>query len=212
MPGRLEGKVAFITGAARGQGRSHAIRLAQEGADIIALDICADLPTVPYPLATPDDLEHTAKLVADTGSRIVTKVADVRDRRATIWSGSQWIQGDRRNLAKMLGIPLDEAPTTMSSPLAEIQRRLVAQDPEATRSVQDAGRYLGVLLQNLSAAYDPACIVLGGAGVELGETFLMPALRTLGEYAAAANLPPPTVKEELKEIEAPAAPKSTEKP
>ena len=50
--GKLDGKVAFITGAGRGQGRAHAVRLAEEGADIIAVDICADLPTVPYPLAT----------------------------------------------------------------------------------------------------------------------------------------------------------------
>src|SRR5947209_18265661 len=77
--GKLDGRVAFITGAARGQGRAHAVRLAEEGADIIAVDICADLPTVPYPLASLEDLEHTAKLVRDTGARIVTKVADVRD-------------------------------------------------------------------------------------------------------------------------------------
>ena len=80
--GRLEGKVAFITGAARGQGRSHAVRLAEEGADIIAVDICADLETVPYPLATLEDLDQTAKLVSDTGRRVVTKVADVRDINA----------------------------------------------------------------------------------------------------------------------------------
>ena len=80
--GKLDGRVAFITGAGRGQGRAHAVRLAEEGADIIAVDICADLPTVPYSLATLDDLEHTAKLVGDTGSRIVTKIADVRDIHA----------------------------------------------------------------------------------------------------------------------------------
>jgi (+)-trans-carveol dehydrogenase len=61
MTGRVEGKVAFITGAARGQGRSHAIRLAQEGADIIAVDICAQVSSVPYPMATPDDLAETVK-------------------------------------------------------------------------------------------------------------------------------------------------------
>jgi NAD(P)-dependent dehydrogenase (short-subunit alcohol dehydrogenase family) len=61
--GRVQGKVAFITGAARGQGRSHAIRLAEEGADIIAVDMCHDLETVNYPLATPDDLKETARLV-----------------------------------------------------------------------------------------------------------------------------------------------------
>ncbi|ABW12664.1 short-chain dehydrogenase/reductase SDR [Parafrankia sp. EAN1pec] len=77
--GKLEGKVAFITGAARGQGRSHAIRLAQEGADIIAVDICAQVESVPYPMATPDDLEHTVKAVEATGRRIVTRQVDVRD-------------------------------------------------------------------------------------------------------------------------------------
>ncbi len=80
--GKLHGKVAFITGAGRGQGRAHAVRLAEEGADIIAVDICADLPTVPYPLSSLDDLEQTAKLVRDTGARVVTKVADVRDINA----------------------------------------------------------------------------------------------------------------------------------
>lgn len=80
--GKLDGRVAFITGAGRGQGRAHAIRLAEEGADIIAVDICADLATVPYPLATPDDLEHTAKLAAESGVRVVTKIADVRDLNA----------------------------------------------------------------------------------------------------------------------------------
>jgi SDR family mycofactocin-dependent oxidoreductase len=77
--GKLNGKVAFITGAGRGQGRAHAVRLAEEGADIIAVDICADLPTVSYPLSSLDDLEQTAKLVLDTGARVVSKVADVRD-------------------------------------------------------------------------------------------------------------------------------------
>lgn len=77
--GRVEGKVAFITGAARGQGRSHAVRLAEEGADIIAVDLCANIDTVGYPLATPEDLQETAKFVEKTGRRIVTAQADVRD-------------------------------------------------------------------------------------------------------------------------------------
>ncbi len=79
MTGRLEGKVAFITGAARGQGRSHAIRLAQEGADIIAVDIAHQVETVPYPMATPEDLAETAKQVEALDRRIVTAEADVRD-------------------------------------------------------------------------------------------------------------------------------------
>ena len=79
MTGRVEGKVAFITGAARGQGRSHAIRLAQEGADIIAVDICAQVDSVPYPMATPDDLAQTVKEVEALDRRIVAVQADVRD-------------------------------------------------------------------------------------------------------------------------------------
>jgi SDR family mycofactocin-dependent oxidoreductase len=77
--GRVQGKVAFVTGAARGQGRSHAVRLAEEGADIIAVDLCQDIPTIGYPMATPEDLEETAKLVEKTGRGIVTAQADVRE-------------------------------------------------------------------------------------------------------------------------------------
>lgn len=80
MAGRLEGKVAFITGAARGQGRSHAVRMAQEGADIIATDICADIKTVTaYGLATESDLDETVRQVEAAGRRIVARKADVRD-------------------------------------------------------------------------------------------------------------------------------------
>lgn len=77
--GRVEGKVAFITGAARGQGRSHAVRLAEEGADIIAVDLCRDFETVGYPMATPEDLKETVRLVEEQGRRIVARQADVRD-------------------------------------------------------------------------------------------------------------------------------------
>lgn len=80
--GRVAGKVAFITGAARGQGRSHAVRLAEEGADIIALDLCAQVETVPYPMATPADLEETVRLVEKLDRRIVAVRGDVRDRAA----------------------------------------------------------------------------------------------------------------------------------
>ena len=77
--GKLEGQVAFITGAARGQGRSHAVRLALEGADIIAVDICAQISSVSYAMSTPDDLAQTVKEVEATGRRIVARQADVRD-------------------------------------------------------------------------------------------------------------------------------------
>src|SRR4051812_44141380 len=80
--GSLAGKVAFITGAARGQGRAEAVRLASDGADIIAVDICDQIASVPYPLATADDLAATVKLVEDTGSRILARQADVRDKES----------------------------------------------------------------------------------------------------------------------------------
>ena len=79
MAGRVAGKVAFITGAARGQGRSHAIRLAQEGADIIAVDLAGQIGSVPYAMATPDDLAETVKEVEALDRRIVATQADVRD-------------------------------------------------------------------------------------------------------------------------------------
>lgn len=80
MTGRLSGKVAFVTGAARGQGRAHAVRMATEGADIIAVDIAGKLPDcVPYDSATPEDLDDTVQLVEETGRRIVASVADIRD-------------------------------------------------------------------------------------------------------------------------------------
>jgi NAD(P)-dependent dehydrogenase (short-subunit alcohol dehydrogenase family) len=78
MTGRVEGKVAFVTGAARGQGRSHAIRLAEEGADIIAVDICDQVAWVPYPMATLDDLAQTVKEVEALGRRIVASQAPHR--------------------------------------------------------------------------------------------------------------------------------------
>jgi SDR family mycofactocin-dependent oxidoreductase len=74
----LDGRVAFITGAARGQGRSHAVTLARAGADIIATDCCRQLASVPYPMSTPEDLAETAALVKEAGGRCVTAEADVR--------------------------------------------------------------------------------------------------------------------------------------
>jgi len=80
--GTLTGKVAFISGIARGQGRSHALRLAGEGADIIGIDICRDIDTMDYPNAAPADLAETTKLIEQLGRRAVTSEADVRDLAA----------------------------------------------------------------------------------------------------------------------------------
>jgi SDR family mycofactocin-dependent oxidoreductase len=79
LAGSLEGRVAFITGVARGQGRAHAVRLAREGVDIIGVDICEDYPHMNYSNATAEDLEETVALVEKEGRRIVARKADVRD-------------------------------------------------------------------------------------------------------------------------------------
>lgn len=78
---RVSGKVALVTGAARGQGRAHAIRLAEEGADILALDVCRDIDSIDYPLASADDLEETIERVKSIGRRAVSAQVDVRDFR-----------------------------------------------------------------------------------------------------------------------------------
>jgi SDR family mycofactocin-dependent oxidoreductase len=76
---RFDGKVAFITGVGRGQGRSHAVRLASEGADIIGIDVCADFASVPYPMASKEDLDETVSMIEALDRRIMARVADVRD-------------------------------------------------------------------------------------------------------------------------------------
>jgi len=80
--GRVEGKVVFITGAARGQGRAHALRLAAEGADIIGIDICEDIESNGYPMSSREDLDETVRMVEKLDRRMIASVADVRDRAA----------------------------------------------------------------------------------------------------------------------------------
>jgi SDR family mycofactocin-dependent oxidoreductase len=80
--GRFNGKVAFISGGARGQGRSHALRMAEEGADIVTFDICEQMSSVDYPMSTPEDLEETADLIEKTGQKVVARKVDVRDAAA----------------------------------------------------------------------------------------------------------------------------------
>ena len=113
--GRVEGKVAFITGAARGQGRSHAIRLAEEGADIIAIDLCEQVDTVPYPMATPEDLAHTVKAVEALDRRIIATQADVRDfgaLQAAVDAGVAELGGRLDIVSANAGIASTDASTT----------------------------------------------------------------------------------------------------
>src|SRR6202000_3517049 len=79
MGNRVAGKVALITGAARGQGRAHAVRRAGEGADGIVVDVCAPLPSVAYDSATPEGLDETVRQVEKTGRRVISGIVDIRD-------------------------------------------------------------------------------------------------------------------------------------
>ena len=112
---RFTDKVAVITGAARGQGRSHAVRLAAEGADVIALDICHDIDSVAYDLATPADLEETARLVAEQGRRVVAAEVDVRDADAARTGGRRRRTASSAGVDVVLanaGIGIMDAPPT----------------------------------------------------------------------------------------------------
>ena len=121
---RFEGQVAFITGAARGQGRAEAVRLAAEGADIIAVDICADLKTTTYEGSTPEDLAETARLVEEHDRRAVTAIADVRDYNALSaalrdgvapsWARSTWARCPTRSAR-----PRTTPPPSPGSPQAK---------------------------------------------------------------------------------------------
>jgi SDR family mycofactocin-dependent oxidoreductase len=137
MRGRLEGKVAFITGIARGQGRSHAIRLAEEGADIIGLDICADLPHVPYAMATSDDLEETVAFIEKLDRRIIAGVADVADRQAVqrvvddgvAELGHLDVVVADAGIAGLGDYPLDTYLTTLNTLLAGVFNTVAAAYP-----------------------------------------------------------------------------------
>ncbi|MCW2717961.1 mycofactocin-coupled SDR family oxidoreductase [Pseudonocardia sp.] len=105
--GRVEGKTVLITGAARGQGRAHAIRLAEEGADIIAVDLCEDIPTNSYPMARRADLDETVQQVEKLDRRIVALQADVRDRvglRAAVEQGVTELGGTLHGVVAQAGI------------------------------------------------------------------------------------------------------------
>ena len=120
MTGRVEGKVAFITGAARGQGRSHAVRLAQEGADIIGIDVCKQLDDVPFPMSTPEDLAETVSLVEKEGRRMLATQADVRDfaaMKAAVDSGVE-------ELGRLDIVVANAGLGTAGNPLHELDEKI----------------------------------------------------------------------------------------
>jgi len=171
--GRVEGKVALITGAARGQGRSHAVRLAEEGADIIAIDICRQIASVPFPMATPDDLQETAQLVEKFGRRVVPIECDVRDYEVLAAAASQ-------GAAELGSIDIVAANAGISS---AGQLHELAED--AWQDVIDVN-LTGVW--HTCKASVPHLIAAGGGSIVV--TSSMAALRTwqnIGHYSAAKH-------------------------
>jgi SDR family mycofactocin-dependent oxidoreductase len=171
---RLDGKVAYITGAARGQGRSHAIRMAEEGADIIAVDLCADIDRVCYPGATQEDLAHTVKCVEDTGQRIIARTADVRDISSLERAASEGIE-----MLGRIDIVVANAGVLSSAPVLEL-------DEDAWQTVIDI---------NLTGAWKTMKAVVpalvernqGGSVILISSLLGLIAFPNIAHYVAAKH-------------------------
>jgi (+)-trans-carveol dehydrogenase len=174
--GLLDGKVAFVTGAARGQGRSHAIRLAQEGADIIAIDACATPDWLSYPLATEADLAQTVKDVEARGRRIIAEKADIRDLAA--------VQGVLGEGVAALGGRLDIA--LANAAVISWPQDLWAIDVAEFRELIDV-TLTGTFI-TLKAAVPPMIAAGNGGSIVLTSSgAAITAGKGLGDYKAAKN-------------------------
>jgi SDR family mycofactocin-dependent oxidoreductase len=171
---RFEDKVAFITGAARGQGRAEAVRLAAEGADIIALDICRDLETTQYPGATPEDLAETARLVEALDRRVIPCVADVRDFDAV----QAAVRAGVRELGR-LDVVIANAGMTTAARAWEIDAEhwSASIDINLTGSFHTAKAAIPVMIEQAS----------GGAIVFTSSTAGLVGLPLLAGYVAAKH-------------------------
>jgi SDR family mycofactocin-dependent oxidoreductase len=181
--GRVQGKVAFITGAARGQGRSHAVRLAEEGADIIAVDVCHDIDTIGYPLSTPDDLKETARLVEAQDRRIVAVQADVRERaqlqaaleRGIAELGKVDIVVAQAGIAGMKGQPPLQAWTDV------LDTNLIGVINAVHAALPHLGEGASIIATGSTAAYLQA-LPIQKAGTDSGGISYMVAKRMLSSY------------------------------
>ncbi|MDR6559882.1 SDR family mycofactocin-dependent oxidoreductase [Arthrobacter pascens] len=174
MAGRFEGKVAFITGAARGQGRSHAVGLASEGANIIAVDACAPINTIPYEGPSAADLEETVRQVEAVGGRIIARQVDVRDLDGLTATVKDGVSEFGR-----LDIILANAGVVSYGQLAEL-------DEETWQTMIDIN--LTGVWKTVRAAV-PAMIEAGNGGsiILTSSTAGLKALHTLGHYVAAKH-------------------------
>ena len=186
--GTLEGKVAFVTGAARGQGRSHAIRLAQEGADIIAVDICETFDSMNYPLATPEDLAQTVKDVEALDRRIVAAQGDVRDKsqlKAVLDAGLAEF-GRLDIVVANAGVTAMKSPTTVQAFIDGIDVDLVGVLNTVAVTVPHLGAGASIIVTGSTAGLmkgliDNPATGPGGAGYAW-------AKRTIASYVEAIAL------------------------
>src|SRR5260370_563040 len=174
MTGRVEGKVALVTGAARGQGRSHALRLAEEGANIIALDICAQIPTVPYAMSSEDDLRQTADQVESLGRKVHAAKADVRDPAQVQHAGAEGT-----DLLGPIDIVVANAGIMTIAPTWEMSQEL----------------WQDMIDVNLTGVYNAVRAVIpsmvergaGGAIIMTSSSMGIRTMPNLGHYAAAKH-------------------------
>nr|WP_271208814.1 mycofactocin-coupled SDR family oxidoreductase [Rhodococcus wratislaviensis]GLK33167.1 3-ketoacyl-ACP reductase [Rhodococcus wratislaviensis] len=172
--GRLNGKVALVTGAARGLGRACAVRMAKEGADLLIADICADFPETPYAGATTEDLDETAKLVAETGRRVASRVVDVREMDPL----QAFVDEGVAELGR-----LDIVIANAGVSLAARSWELTSEEFDAVLSVNLKGTW-----QTTKAAI-PTMIEQGegGAIIMIGSTGAVKGLPFLAHYSAAKH-------------------------
>lgn len=197
---RVQGKVAFITGAARGQGRSHALHLAREGADIIAVDIAAQMPEVGYPMATPEDLAETVRQVEALGRKIVPVVADVRDRGALEAAVDQGIE----QLGRLDFVIANAGIMPIYGPTSEVQGAYQASIDVMLTGVintlevtyprmldQGEGGSI-VMTASMSAltpmARTPKALTLGTLGYAAAKAGVLIAMRNYASVLASANI------------------------
>ncbi len=195
--GRVQGKVAFITGAARGQGRSHAVRLAEEGADIIAVDICHDVESLGYSLAGPDDLKETVRLVEAQGRRIVAVQADVRERAqltAAIEQGTAAL-GQLDIVVAQAGIAGMKGQPPMQAWANVMDTNLVGTINAIHASLPHLNERASVIATGSTAAFIVAPLPQP-VGVDPGGTAYMVAKRLLSEFMheLARNLAPRNIR------------------